>query len=81
MNREPAATGDKTLALDYFGVRPECGCLTAWMAGDRYSTPAEVRRFYREMANTGREVRRLPLTDENRAKLGTCPHGRMPDVS
>ena len=65
--------------LDYFGVKPECGCLTAWMSDD-HCTPAEVRKFYADMAKTGREVRRMELTDENRAKLNRCSHEGIPDA-
>jgi len=59
--------------LDYFGIRPECGCVTAWMAGDD-ATPEEIREFYRDMADTGRSIHRAPLTDEMRAKICRCPH-------
>lgn len=61
--------------LDYFGVVPVCGCLTAWMSGS-HSTPREVREFYANMAKTGRDVRRMALTEENRARLAKCPHGK-----
>lgn len=61
-------------ALDYFGVNVGCGCLTAWMSSDN-STKAEVRKFYADMAKTGREVRRMELTDETRSKLMRCSHG------
>jgi hypothetical protein len=64
--------------LDYFGIRPECGCVSAWMAAGKHASPAEVRRFYRDMANSGREVRRMELTDEMRQKLTMCPHVSAP---
>lgn len=59
--------------LDFFGVRPVCGCVTAWMSGDD-NTPAEIEEFYLDMARTGREVRRMPLTKETRWALGDCKH-------
>lgn len=58
---------------DYWGIRPSCGCITAWMAGDGV-TPAEVREFYRNMADTGREVRRMAFTEELRHKIVRCQH-------
>jgi hypothetical protein len=62
--------------LDYLGVRP-CGCMTAWMSGD-HVTKAEVRDFYRSMADTGREVRRMSLDDAkasgNFLPLSAGPH-------
>lgn len=61
------------MAEDYFGVRSECGCITAWMSAD-YSTKADVRKFYRDMADSGREVRRMEFTEELRLKLDRCPH-------
>jgi hypothetical protein len=63
--------------LDYLGVRP-CGCITAWLSDD-HVTKAEVRSFYRDMADSGREVRRMTLADakaqgEAFLPLDGCPH-------
>src|SRR4051794_32669057 len=63
--------------LDYVGVR-SCGCITAWLSGDHVSQ-AEVRDFYRSMADSGREVRRMTL-DAAKASgdflpIDGCPHG------
>ena len=59
--------------LDYFGVQPECGCVTAWCSAT-FSSPKDVRDFYKSMADTGREVRRMEFTEELRQKLDRCPH-------
>ena len=59
--------------LDYFGVHPECGCISAWMSAG-YSTQAQIRDFYRSMADTGREVRRMEFTEDLRARIDRCPH-------
>lgn len=56
--------------LDFWGVRPECGCVTAWLSGDD-AEPDEIKDFYVNMATTGREVRRLPF---DRSRLKICPH-------
>jgi hypothetical protein len=65
----------KPVGMSYIGVLP-CGCITAAMI-DRDLTKRELRGFYRDMADTGREVRRMP-TDEVRHHplfLVDCPHG------
>ena len=58
--------------LDYVGVRPGCGCVTAWLSAD-HADEREVREFYAEMAKSGREVRFMSL-DDVREKIGSCAH-------
>lgn len=57
--------------LDYFGVRPACGCITAWLAVE--STSEEVAEFARRMRESGRDVIRGTL-DEYHGRLDRCPH-------
>ena len=59
--------------LDYFGVNPRCGCVTAWLSED-HATEADVRDFSQRMNDGGRVVHRGVLTDEMRRKLGPCDH-------
>ena len=72
------ASSGSSASLDYFGVHPECGCVSAWMSAV-HSTDKEIRQFYAEMASSDREVRRMALTDELRAKLDRCSHQPEPE--
>jgi hypothetical protein len=54
------------------GVRPACGCISAWLSLT-HSTEAEVASFHRKMEASGREVREANLEDI-RDKLDRCPH-------
>jgi hypothetical protein len=64
-------TSQSSSDLDYFGVRPTCGCVTAWMSV--VSTEDEVADFARRMRESGRDVIRGTL-EEQRGKLTYCPH-------
>lgn len=57
--------------LDYFGVRPACGCITAWHIG--IAAEDEVAEFARRMRASGRDVIRAPL-EQYKGQLGRCPH-------
>jgi hypothetical protein len=63
-------TGDQPDSL--IGVR-SCGCATAWMSLE-HATKREVREFYRDMADTGRDVRSVRL-DDVRDQICRCEHG------
>lgn len=70
-----AETQDTQQQMALVGVR-RCGCITAAMVED-YASKKDVRDFYRDMADTDREVRRMSV-EETRAHplfLVDCPHG------
>lgn len=59
---------------DFWGIAPECGCVTAWMMGEG-ATKAEIRAFYLEMGASGRDVRQTTSREEFavlKEKLGRC---------
>lgn len=58
-------------ALDYFGVRPSCGCVTAWMTA--VSTEDEIAEFAQNMRTSGRDVIR-GTREQYMDRLDTCPH-------
>lgn len=73
-SREPRDVGEPP--LDYVGVRPECGCITAWLSGT-HATPQEIDDFERQMHRTGREVRR----ERYGPRLAdVCPHRQAPEA-
>jgi hypothetical protein len=66
-----ACSGGYSEEVDYFAVRPACGCVTAWLSAT--STEDERGRFFRRMLVIGRDVIRGSL-DEYRDRIGQCPH-------
>jgi hypothetical protein len=60
--------GEKSFA----GVR-ECGCVTAALSAE-WATQTDVREFYREMADSGREVRRMSTVELRQKLTLSCPH-------
>jgi len=56
----------------YVGVRPACGCMTAWISVTN-STAEELGEFFRWMRATHRDVLSANTKDV-RERLDTCPH-------